>query len=412
MELNNLALIDDVIELDSRCVSIAEQALQKTGMIIEDGLGLDNLQDAQAQNGMLEAALARFLTSRDARTEAMNHLAHANLKLQRAMAREIENMQAKGELLTPGRPDKCSKKEQLSNFGIDRKNNHMWQTQALVPDDKFEEWVAEKKETGYAISDAGLYRLGKQYRPIKELKREPVSGIVKLFVAQCEDMPLEDETIDLIITSPPYNLGSEYWPMGGDGRTARADGIGYKDEMDEDEYQDWQIACLNEMYRVAREGATLFYNHKVRQKGGTIIHPMDWLRRSEWVIRQEIVWDRKSTHNHNPHLFWPQDERIYWLTKGKPAIGERGIGLPSVWREFGPVPNASFHPAPFPESLPRMCMNALCRDEGLTVLDPFAGGCTTLRVALEYGYEAIGIDVHRGYLEQAIEENLWQVKLD
>ena len=88
MELNNLALIDDVIELDSRCVSIAEQALQKTGMIIEDGLGLDNLQDAQAQNGMLEAALARFLTSRDARTEAMNHLAHANLKLQRACKRK------------------------------------------------------------------------------------------------------------------------------------------------------------------------------------------------------------------------------------------------------------------------------------------------------------------------------------
>jgi len=250
---------------------------------------------------------------------------------------------------------------------------------------------------------------------VLEMTREPAPVPIvlpavrspRLIVARAEDMPqVEDESVDLIITSPPYNLGAESWPMGGAGRIPRNNGIGYDDTRTEREYQRWQLDCLEEMFRVAKPGASLFYNHKVRNRDGAMIHPLDWLRyEPNWIIRQEIIWDRGSTHNHSAALFWPEDERIYWMTKGQPVLPNRPVGMSTVWRFHGPVVN-TWHPAPFDEELPRRCIEAIGR-EGITVLDPFAGSCTTLKVALEYGYDAIGVDISQEYLEQARREHGW-----
>lgn len=236
-----------------------------------------------------------------------------------------------------------------------------------------------------------------------------LSLLPSLYVSRAENMPeVLDESVDLIITSPPYNLGDEHWPMGGNGRAPRKGGIGYADNLNELHYQDWQVDCLVEMFRVAKPGASLFYNHKVRIENGNMIHPMDWLRdeRNPWMMRQEIIWDRKSTHNHSPSLFWPEDERIYWMTKGKPLLQDYSIGMSTIWREFGPEANRSWHPAPFPDSLPELCIKAVGRP-GITVLDPFAGSCTTIRVALAYGYNAIGVDTNEQYLAKVKDENGW-----
>lgn len=222
-----------------------------------------------------------------------------------------------------------------------------------------------------------------------------------LEVADSGDLPLSDGSVDLIITSPPYNLGHDKWRMGGEDRTEREEGIGYTDEMREDDYQQWQLAVFNELYRVATDGASFFYNHKVRQVRGEIIHPMDWLRSDDnpWTVRQEIVWDRTSTHNHSPQIFWPHDERIYWMTKGDPALPEDGVGMPSVWKFHGPRPNTD-HPAPFPDELPRRCIEAVACD-GDVILDPFGGSMTTCEVAAKLGHESIGVDVNEEYVETA-----------
>ena len=127
----------------------------------------------------------------------------------------------------------------------------------------------------------------------------PAEGLQpRLYVGRAENMDfLTAESVDIIVTSPPYNLGADDWPMGGndnmasglEGRTSR-DGIGYNDVLPEQDYQDWQVDCLAEWFRVAKWGGSLFYNHKVRQRKGEIVHPMDWLRKTEWTIRQEIIW--------------------------------------------------------------------------------------------------------------------------
>ena len=230
----------------------------------------------------------------------------------------------------------------------------------------------------------------------------------QLFVGRAENLKfLENESVDIIITSPPYNLGQEKWPMGGNGRTPRDAGIGYsefEDAMTEPEYQSWQVKCLIEFYRVAKTGASLFYNHKVRQREGEVIHPMEWIKgKSDWLLRQEIIWDRLSTHNHSSTLFWPQDERIYWLTKGKPNLQEKSIGLPSVWREFGPIAKpAGGHPAPFTPALPKMVLQAVGKP-GDVVLDPFGGSMTTCLIASSMGYKSIGVDLAEDYVKKAAE---------
>ena len=237
----------------------------------------------------------------------------------------------------------------------------------------------------------------------------PVPPKPRLFVGKAENLEfLVDESVDLIITSPPYNLGQEKWPMGGSGRTPREAGIGYseyEDNMPESDYETWQVRCLNEFYRVAKTGASLFYNHKVRQHEGEIIHPIVWLKDKtvQWILRQEIVWDRVSTHNHSATLFWPQDERIYWLTKGKPNLPDKSIGIPSVWQEFGPIPKPNGgHPAPFTPALPKMVLKAVGKP-GDVILDPFGGGMTTCVVAYAMGYQSIGVDISRDYVAHAAE---------
>ena len=229
---------------------------------------------------------------------------------------------------------------------------------------------------------------------------------VRLIVGDAKCIDLPDASVDIIITSPPYNLGDSDWPMGGHGRERRAHGIGYNDAMSDEQYMDEQLSVLDELYRVAKPGASLFYNHKTRTRGGVLIHPMAWISRARgWTLRQEIVWDREVTHNHSATLFWPVDERIYWLTKGKPVIDSETIGMPTVWRFHGPAPH-TWHPAPFAEELPRRCLQAI-GGRAKTVLDPYAGSCTTLKVALDMGHEAVGVDISETYLLRAKEQHGW-----
>ena len=270
----------------------------------------------------------------------------------------------------------------------------------------FKDWLIKNKNTngtfildklGRLVHNSGLI--------VVNIKAGlPPNPKPQLFVGKAEDLSfLPESSVDIIITSPPYNLGQEKWPMGGKGRTPRNTGIvypGHDDDMQEPEYQAWQIACLKALYRVAKPGASLFYNHKVRQHSGGLIHPISWLQgTSRWFLRQEIIWDRLSTHNHTPTLFWHQDERIYWLTKGKPNLPDKSIGLPSVWREFGPIPNTN-HPAPFTPALPRMLLKAIGKP-GDVVLDPFGGSMTTCLVASSLGYKSIGVDKSEAYVAQA-----------
>lgn len=363
----------------------------------------------------------------------------ARRQLSRDQLREIREEQKQLALLLKQQQDK-SQEEIAGLMGVSQPTISIWLCQENISnintnnanidlrlsimqeqkDDIFERAqhgdTQAKIAADYGVSQGRISQVvkeekKKQKKKAKEKAKaaQPKPNIVVpiIMIGDAGSLDLDDALIDVIITSPPYNLGSEHWPMGGQGRQPRKNGIGYEDSKPENEYQEEQVKWLIEWYRVAKSGASLFYNHKVRQKEGEMIHPLDWLRSPDnpWILRQEIIWDRESTHNHCPSLFWPQDERIYWMTKEKPVVPEDGIGLPSVWRFHGPEPD-TWHPAPFPEELPRRCLKAIGRP-GIIVLDPCGGRMTTCKVASEMSYKSIGIDINPVYVERAKKENGW-----
>ena len=120
---------------------------------------------------------------------------------------------------------------------------------------------------------------------------------------------LEDESIDIIITSPPYNKAGLNGVCKGAkwNKTINYGGDINIDNRPEDEYQEWQTDILNECYRVLKKDGLLFYNHKNRiVKGkGYIISPYSWLLKTPFLIRQEIIWNRKNGPNQDPSRYVP-----------------------------------------------------------------------------------------------------------
>ncbi len=111
---------------------------------------------------------------------------------------------------------------------------------------------------------------------------------------------IADETINLTITSPPYNKK-------GTQKGWLVDKVEYEkhdDILPEKQYQENQINILNKIYKLTATEGSLFYNHKIRWEKGQMYHPMDWLRDTEWVIKQEIVWDRTIAANIRGWRFW------------------------------------------------------------------------------------------------------------
>lgn len=136
---------------------------------------------------------------------------------------------------------------------------------------------------------------------------------------------IPDNTIDLIITSPPYNIGKMH-------SNKTQYGTYDNNDMKEIDYQKWQITVLNECFRVLKNNGSMFYNHKVRIKNGLAIHPIQWITKSQLILKQEIVWDMGKSANCDKIRFFPFSERIYWLVKNKDTKLNNELCLSDVWR--------------------------------------------------------------------------------
>ena len=84
--------------------------------------------------------------------------------------------------------------------------------------------------------------------------------------------------------------------------------------MPEDLYQKWQIEVLNECCRVLKQNGSMWYNHKNRIKNGVQITPYEWILKSDFIVKQEIIWENGS-QNFDKIRFYPMTERVYWLAK-------------------------------------------------------------------------------------------------
>lgn len=218
---------------------------------------------------------------------------------------------------------------------------------------------------------------------------------------------LDDKSIDLIITSPPYNKvglngNDSKGPLWN--KTIDYNGDPANDDMNEEDYQRWQVDILNECYRVLKDDGSLFYNHKNRIHKGELITPFQWILKSPFKIRQEIIWDRGSTMNVNPCRYLPITEQIYWLSKiPRPRFKRLKDTLfkNEIW-SF-PFKTNTDHPAPFPLELPMNIIPNVAQGERITVLDPFMGSGTVAVAAKQCGCDYIGFEKYEKYVKMAEE---------
>lgn len=218
---------------------------------------------------------------------------------------------------------------------------------------------------------------------------------------------MDEGSFDLMVTSPPYNQRLDsFKPTGMQtenpawvNRMAGA----YNDSMPEQAYQDQQVEMLNGIAPFASRTASAFYNHKVRYRDKRAVIPTEWLTKSEWAIRQEIVWDRHGSITLNARMFMPQDERIYWLTIGDDFLFNDTTDIKS-WGTIWPITaHAEIQiSAPFPIEIPERAI-AACSLSGGIVLDPYAGSGTTLIACENLGRQCRAVEIDPGYCDVIVD---------
>lgn len=220
---------------------------------------------------------------------------------------------------------------------------------------------------------------------------------------------LEADSIDLTVTSPPYNVGKAY-----DGNKA-SDSISYID------YLNFSEKWLSNCYIWTRETGRLCLNIAIdSSKNGK--HPLSadltCLAMSVgWKYHTTILWNEGNISRRTawgswksasaPHVIAPV-EVIIILYKNiwkRARHGKSNISADEFkewalgnWKFNGEKAKRIGHEAPFPRELPKRCIK-LFSFVGDTVLDPFCGSGTTLIEAIENGRRAIGVELEQKYCD-------------
>ena len=211
--------------------------------------------------------------------------------------------------------------------------------------------------------------------------------MLKIFNEDCLEWlkKQEDNSVDLIITSPPYNLHN----VGGDLKI-----LTYNDDKPENEYQEEQIEILNECYRVLKPTGLMFYNHKNRYVKKKMISPLEWLLKSKFDLRQEIIWNRLTCVDYNRFRFATLTERVYILQKDPDSsfkFKQEAVKFNDIWNIPRPTPKENFsHDATFPVELIYRIINSIDTNwNDKVILDIYAGTGTTAQAANSFGFKEV-----------------------
>ena len=232
----------------------------------------------------------------------------------------------------------------------------------------------------------------------------------KIICGNCLEVmkSMPDGSVDLVVTSPPYNLKNSTgngMKDGRGGKWSRASLINgyshYDDNIPHDEYAKWQRDCLTEMLRLIKDDGAIFYNHKWRVQAGLLQDRQDIVQ--GFPVRQIIIWRRKGGINFNKGYFLPTYEVIYLIAKPNFKLAPKANAHGDVWEFTQEMKNG--HPAPFPVQLVDRIISST---DAKIVLDPFMGSGTTAITAMGNKRDYIGIDISPDYCKMAekrIEKN-------
>jgi site-specific DNA-methyltransferase (adenine-specific) len=240
------------------------------------------------------------------------------------------------------------------------------------------------------------------------------------------DLPIDDGFVDCIVTSPPYNVRADYADVD--------DGIPLS------EYRAMSEGSAREMHRVLKPGGRVWLNvvqatnqlgdpgREAGERFNLLSLWMDALACAGLGFRDVVVWDKTIGNQatawgsylspNAPNLRGRWEPvlsyfKSHWSRRSdfgpsRDLIPEEWMSLTrNVW-SFPPDGRNRWHPAPFPEELPRRCI-LLSTWPGDLVVDPFAGSGTTLRAAHALSRNAIGIELSRQYVRRWHEHGVQEV---
>lgn len=287
-----------------------------------------------------------------------------------------------------------------SSFGVSRRANH----------------DASK------FYNSKLYSKFDNKKEVKFKERSlPENVVDKIFCSSSEKMKeLPSNSVHLMITSPPYNVGKEY-----------------DTNLSLKEYLSLLRRVLKETHRVLATGGRVAINvANVGRKPYIPLHSyiIDMMLDLGFVMRGEIIWNKsassgtsfawgswKSAANpvlrdvHEYLLIFSKDSYSRKKENKKDTIDNKEFMdfTKSIWTF--PSVSAKYigHPAPYPEELPRRLIQ-LYSFEGDIILDPFMGSGQTAIAALKSRRHFVGYDTDKKYCELAqkrIKEYTNQAKL-
>ena len=228
-----------------------------------------------------------------------------------------------------------------------------------------------------------------------------------------------DNTIDIFVTSPPYNIGTKYNQ--------------YNDKMSHENYLTWLDSVFSEVSRTLKDNGSFFLNVGQKCKDDFRCFDIAKVASKYLCLQNTIHWIKSIAspkHGFNVGHFKPVNserylnnchEYIFHFTKeGVTKIDKLANGVPykdksnvgrysdtdlrdrgNVWFiPYNTVAGEKKHPASFPLDLPKMCIKLHGYDTSTIVCDPFMGIGTTKVACYELGVRWIGFEIDKSYLNK------------
>jgi len=237
------------------------------------------------------------------------------------------------------------------------------------------------------------------------MEKKPITEFIdKIICGDCLEIMKEipDNSVDLIITSPPYE------DVSGAGYSANK-----KDILFMKLYSDFTDKLFQEYYRILKKTGQIFFNIKSKTHIKTLRTP-HWLEFLEsfkqFKFKSYIIWKYAGSFDSTSKRFHLDYEIIYHLSKSDDIYLNEKCGiidpLSSVWYIPHNIKNR-LHPTQMPEAVVERILRVASKEDDI-VMDNFMGSGTTALVCKQLNRHFIGIEINPEYCKMA-EERLAKV---